>query len=198
MDGVPYTENIVYPPFIGAATGILNSKPSLSTPPPEQPYWRVQHVIGDGACGFRAIARHFLGDPELHHQIRQQLVQYMSENRHNNDLRIYEGINVNSPMLQAYNPILITHTTTISPKCHHHTHIWANPKSQLYRPSMANRYTFTSTKPPYLLLLLTQRMTFTYVTTAMSRHYDTFQLIIPEPVEQPHAPISGGGLSSAS
>ena len=25
---------------------------------------------------------------------RQQLVQYMSENRHNNDLRIYEGINV--------------------------------------------------------------------------------------------------------
>ena len=57
-------------------------------------YWRLQHEIGDGACGFRAIARHFLGDPELHYQIRQQLVQYMSENRHNNDLRIYEGINV--------------------------------------------------------------------------------------------------------
>ena len=34
--------------------------------------------------------------------------------------------------------------------------------------------------------------------TAMSRHYDTFQLIIYDPVEQPHAPISGGGLSSAS
>ena len=32
--------------------------------------------------------------------------------------------------------------------------------------------------------------------TAMSRHYDTFQLIIYDPVEQPHAPISGGGLSS--
>ena len=57
-------------------------------------YWRLQHEIGDGACGFRAIARHFLGDPELHYQIRQQLVQYMSENRHNNDLHIYEGINV--------------------------------------------------------------------------------------------------------
>ena len=52
-------------------------------------YWRLQHEIGDVACGFRAIARHFLGDPELHYQIRQQLVQYMSENRHNNDLRIY-------------------------------------------------------------------------------------------------------------
>ena len=25
--------------------------------------------------------------------------------------------------------------------------------------------------------------------TAMSRHYDTFQLIISDPVEQPHAPI---------
>ena len=107
MDGVPYTESIVYPPFIGAATAILSNKPSPSTPPqpppppnpptipaPEQPYWRLQHGIGDGACGFRAIARHFLGDPELHDQIRQQLVQYMSENRRNNDLRINEGINV--------------------------------------------------------------------------------------------------------
>ena len=28
--------------------------------------------------------------------------------------------------------------------------------------------------------------------------YDTFQLITSDPVEQPHAPISGGGLSSAS
>ena len=32
VDGVPYTENIVYPPFIGAATGILSNKPSPSTP----------------------------------------------------------------------------------------------------------------------------------------------------------------------
>ena len=70
----------------------------------------------------------------------------------------------NSSMVRAFNPLLTTHTTTISPKCHHHTHLWANPKSQLYRPSTAKRYTFTSTKPPYLLLLLPQRMTFTYVT----------------------------------
>ena len=34
--------------------------------------------------------------------------------------------------------------------------------------------------------------------TAMPRHFDTFQLITSDPVEQPHAPISGGGLSSAS
>ena len=34
--------------------------------------------------------------------------------------------------------------------------------------------------------------------TAMSRHYDTLQLIISDPVEQPHAPIPGDGLSSAS
>ena len=59
-------------------------------------------------------------------------------------------------------PFNVTHTTTISPKCHHHTRLWANLKSQLYRPSTAKR--FTSTKPPYLLLFLPQRMTFTYVT----------------------------------
>ena len=54
------------------------------------------------ACGFRAIARHFLGYPELHYQIRQQLVQYMSENRHNNDLRVYMWASTsNSSMVQA-------------------------------------------------------------------------------------------------
>ena len=36
----------------------------------------------------------FLEIPNYNYQTRQQLVQYMSENRHNNDLRIYEGINV--------------------------------------------------------------------------------------------------------
>ena len=51
---------------------------------------------------------------------------------------------------------------------------------------------------PYLLLFWPQRMTFTYVTLRCLDIYDTFQLIIPEPVEQPHAPISGGDLSSAS
>ena len=36
---------------------------------------------------------------------------------------------------KQFGPFNVTHTTTISPKCHHHTHIWANPISQLYRPS---------------------------------------------------------------
>ena len=137
--------------------------------------------------------------PNYNYQIRQQLVQYMSENRHNNDLRVYMRASTsNSSMVQACNPLLITHTTTISPKCHHHIRIWANPKSQLYRPSTAKRYTFTSTKLPYILLLLPQRMTFTYVTLRCLDIYDTFQLITSDPVEQPHTPISGGGLSSAS
>ncbi|CAM9639160.1 unnamed protein product, partial [Sphacelaria rigidula] len=41
----------------------------------------LHNEIGDGACGFRALARHFLGDPDMHLQIRQQVVQYMSNNR---------------------------------------------------------------------------------------------------------------------
>ena len=104
----------------------------------------------------------------------------------------------NSSMVQACNPFLITHTTTMSLKCHHHTHIWANPNSQLHRPTTAKRYTFTSTKPPYLFLLLPKTDDVHLGYTAMARHYDTFHLIIPDPFEQPHAPISGGGLSSAS
>ena len=76
-------------------------------------------------------------------------------------------------------PFNVTHTTTISPKCHHHTHLWANPKSQLYRPSTAKRYTFTSTKPPFLPIFATTDDVHLRH-TAMSRHYDTFQLIISD------------------
>lgn len=36
VHGVPYTENVVYPPFIEAATGIF-SNPDSSTPPPPPP-----------------------------------------------------------------------------------------------------------------------------------------------------------------
>ena len=113
--------------------------------------------------GFRDIARHLLGDAELDDQLRQQLVQYMSENRHNNDLRIYEGINVELLYGSGMQPFIYhssdDYLAKMSPP-----YTWANPKPQLYRPSTANRYTFTSTKPPYFLLLLPQRMTFTYVT----------------------------------
>ena len=38
------------------------------------------------------IAMRFLGDPELHLNVRQQVVQYLSDNRDNNDLHIYDGI----------------------------------------------------------------------------------------------------------
>lgn len=69
IEGIPYTENVVYPPFIDAANGQSQPKlpnsptpplPDLPAPPPPQPIWTVQHEIGDGACGFRAIARRFL------------------------------------------------------------------------------------------------------------------------------------------
>ena len=53
IDGVPYTDNVVYPPFIEAATEV--SDYNLPEPPPSQPTWIVQPELGDGACGFRAI-----------------------------------------------------------------------------------------------------------------------------------------------
>ncbi|CAN0213050.1 unnamed protein product, partial [Ectocarpus sp. 4 AP-2014] len=43
--------------------------------------WRIQTEQGDGARGFRAIARHFLGDPNLHLEVRQQVVEYLSNNQ---------------------------------------------------------------------------------------------------------------------
>ncbi|CAN0322336.1 unnamed protein product, partial [Ectocarpus sp. 4 AP-2014] len=56
--------------------------------------WNVQSEIGDGACGFRAVARRFLGDPELHFQARHQIVQYLNTHRHDNDLHITNGIGI--------------------------------------------------------------------------------------------------------
>ena len=106
---VPHTENIVYPPFVETATGVItdNAHPPTPShtpllppptpplpPPPQYPHWTFHNDIGDGACGFRATARLLLGDPELHLQMRQQVMQYMSNNRNNHDLRIYEGIDI--------------------------------------------------------------------------------------------------------
>ncbi|CAM9650676.1 unnamed protein product [Pylaiella littoralis] len=101
LEGTPYTENVVYPPFIHAAN---DTSPS-SLPPSlilhrllyllhhPQPVWTVQHEVGDGACGFRAIARHFLGDPELHLQARHQIVLYLAHNSQDVNLHIHDGIN---------------------------------------------------------------------------------------------------------
>ena len=84
LNGGPYTTNVVYSPFVDAATGdTINSK----SPPPTSsfhepsfhtrnlPTWSICRELGDGACGFRALARQILGDPSRHSQIRQQVVQ---------------------------------------------------------------------------------------------------------------------------
>lgn len=70
-----------------------NPPPPTLPPPPPQPVWAVQHEIGDGACGFRAIARRFLGDPELHLQARHQIVLYLAHNSQDDNLHIHDGIN---------------------------------------------------------------------------------------------------------
>ncbi len=38
-------------------------------------------MAGDGACFFRAVAFHVLGDQELHAEVRERCLDYMLQNR---------------------------------------------------------------------------------------------------------------------
>ena len=76
LNGIPHAANVVYDPFVEAATGIVRQLPPLlppappsssrasSLPPPRS--WNICREIGDGSCGFRALARRLLGDDNLH------------------------------------------------------------------------------------------------------------------------------------
>ena len=102
--------------------------------------------------------------PDTFSEIPNYTIKFMSENRHNNDLRIYEGINVELLYGSGMQPFTHHSYDDYLAKMSSPYTYMGQPESQLYRPSTAKRYTFTSTKPPYLLLLLPQRMTFTYAT----------------------------------
>ena len=118
VDGIPYTENVVYPPFTTAATGQTptpspSQPPNASLPPPppnasnqpppdRQPppqTWRVVDEIGDGACGFRAIARRIYNDPNRHFQVRAEVIQYMNENRNDPDMLNAISAGMNNELL---------------------------------------------------------------------------------------------------
>ena len=106
LDGVPRVANVVYPPFVEAATGVTtqssptppNQRPpckqSFCQPPPPPNSWCIHREVGDGSCGFRALARHILGDAERHLQIRSEIVQYLSAHRNNPSFHISDGINL--------------------------------------------------------------------------------------------------------
>ena len=100
LHGVPYTENVVYPPFTEAANeesdpDLLPDSTSATqqpNPPAPPPTWTVYNEMGDEARDFRALARKFLGNPDLHLIIGQQVVQYLADNRYNHDFHIDDGI----------------------------------------------------------------------------------------------------------
>ena len=76
--------NVVYSRFVEAATRDTTKSKS---PPRSSSFhaqssrtsklilttWSICRELGDGACGFCALARQILGDP-IHLQIRQELV----------------------------------------------------------------------------------------------------------------------------
>lgn len=106
MNNIPHVANCVYDPFIEAATfdtssppppppNVPPTNPHPPLPPPSHTTWSIVSEIGDGACGFRGIARRIYNDPNKHAQVRSEIVQYMSDNRNNPTFQtaISTGIN---------------------------------------------------------------------------------------------------------
>ena len=97
---VAHAPNVVYSPFIVAATG-NNLPPRPSLPPPRPPpsmNWTIIDEIGDGACLLRCISRKVFGNPEQHYSVRVSILQYMNEHLHvtlpNSELSFHDAISV--------------------------------------------------------------------------------------------------------
>lgn len=207
VDGVPYTENVVYTPFTQAATGDTNNldpnnslppnppppplipppatPPFPPPPPPPTPHWVVQPELGDGNCGFRAIARRVLGDPDLHYHIRSQVVQYILNNRQNNDLHIYDGIQRELLYGAGLMPFQYSSYDDYIEKMSLPNTYMGQPEitaaNYLYNLSIVVHFNQTTLPPPQHALLHELHLRF----TTASRHYDTF-LIIELPRSQPN------------
>lgn len=88
VDGVPHTPNVVYSPFIEAATGIAIPPPPPPLPSPPLPppsgndNWTIVNEIGDGACPLRCISRKVMGNPEQHNIIRANILEYIQQHLH--------------------------------------------------------------------------------------------------------------------
>ena len=99
INGVPHVAICVFEPFITAATRLGLSKFSpLFYRPPLLPYTitsaqlppsrrhppdnggNIVDEVGDGAFILRTIARRVFGNPELHPQVRSEIVSYSAQN----------------------------------------------------------------------------------------------------------------------
>lgn len=89
IDGIPYTDNIVYPHFIQAATfGDYHPGNSISGSDNDDANadslgsWTVIDEIGDGACMLRCVSRYIYGSPMTHRYVRTQILHHISSNLH--------------------------------------------------------------------------------------------------------------------
>ena len=135
---------------------------------------------------------------ELRLQMRQQVKQYISNNRNNHDLRINEGINIEPLFGAGMKPFTYNlHDDYIAKMSSPYTYM-GQPEitaiSALYGKTVHVHYNDSALPPPAFATLDGIHLRYTQV----CRHYDTHQLIIPRPDSQSHPTHSGGGLPSAS
>ena len=110
INGVPHVANCVFKPFITAAKGLgLSQFSPLFYRPPLLPYavtsaqlppsrrhppdngWDIVDEVGDRACLSRTIARRVFGNPELHPQVRSEIVSNIAQNSQQHIMHISSG-----------------------------------------------------------------------------------------------------------
>ena len=103
-------------PFVEAAIGnpAHYSQPNTTPPlpsanrsnfqPSSKSRWAIFREVGDGLCGFRSLSRHILGIPDLHAQIRNEVVQYLDQHRENQDFNISTGIDTENIYVLGQSP----------------------------------------------------------------------------------------------
>lgn len=109
VDSVLHVTNVVFPPFVEAATGVFqntnnnnnnrngrhsssnrttnnnNGRSSNSTNNNgnnNNHQWTLINEIGDGACLLRCLSRHLHGTPNNHNTLRQTIINLISDNLH--------------------------------------------------------------------------------------------------------------------
>lgn len=93
--------------------------------------WLHCAEIGDGSCGFRALARRIFGHPDMHIQVRQDVVQYLSGSRaHPNfQMAISAGIGLEHIYILGAAPVLY-------PSYDHYLQIMSPPSTYMREPEI--------------------------------------------------------------
>ena len=120
-------------------------------------------------------------------------MQYISNNRNNHDLQIYEGINIERLYGAGMQPFTYNSYDDYIAKMSSPYTYMGQPEitaiSALYGKTVHVHYNDSTLPPPAFATLEDIHLRYTQV----SRHYDTYQPIIPRPDGQPHPPIQGVG-----